>query len=183
MMPEISLNILDVTMNSVTAGASLIELRLLADSKADTLTLVIADNGCGMTPEQVENVTDPFFTSRTTRKVGLGIPFLKMAAEMAHGSFQIESQVGVGTTITAIFRLTDLNRMPIGDMAGTMSSLIGPNPDRDFVLTMGFDEKTFVMDTREFRSILGDISLGEPQVLEFIENYIKEHMEETGMNI
>ena len=101
MMPELSLNILDVAKNSVTAGASLITITVAADTAADTLKIAIADNGCGMTQEQVARVTDPFFTTRTTRKVGLGIPFFKMAAELTGGSFTIDSTVNVGTTTTA----------------------------------------------------------------------------------
>ena len=160
MMPEISLNILDVTQNSVTAGASLIQISITADSAADRLTVQIADNGCGMTEEQVRNVTDPFFTSRKTRKVGLGIPFFKMAAEITGGSFRIESQVGAGTTTTAVFGMSSIDRMPLGDIADTIRVLVGPNPDIDFVLTMEQDGRGFVMDTRSFREILGpDISL------------------------
>ena len=113
MMPELSLNILDVTQNSVTAGANLIKINISASTADDRLTISISDNGCGMTEEQVKNVTDPFFTSRTTRKVGLGIPFFKMAAELTGGSFRIESKVGEGTTTTAVFGLSSIDRMPL----------------------------------------------------------------------
>ena len=184
MMPEISLNILDVTQNSVTAGATLIEITIEGNSASDRLTVRIKDNGCGMTEEQVRQVTDPFFTSRKTRKVGLGIPFFKMAAEMTGGSCQMESQVGVGTTTTAIFGLTSIDRMPLGNMADTMSVLVGPNPDIDFVLTMELDGRGFVMDTRSFRDILGpEIPLSEPQVLHYIEGYIRENIKECEINL
>lgn len=182
MMPELSLNILDVTQNSVTAGATLIEITINASTTDDQLTISISDNGCGMTEEQVRNVTDPFFTSRTTRKVGLGIPFFQMAAELTGGSFRIESKVGEGTTTTAIFGLSSIDRMPLGDLPGTMTALIGPSPEIDFVLTMDFDEKGFVMDTRQFREILGGISLSEPEVLTYIRDYVKENMADCGMN-
>lgn len=182
MMPELSLNILDVTQNSVTAGATLIKINIDASTADDRLTISISDNGCGMTEEQVQNVTDPFFTSRTTRKVGLGIPFFKMAAELTGGSFRIESKVGEGTTTTAIFGLSSIDRMPLGDLPGTMTALIGPSPEIDFVLTMDFDEKGFVMDTRQFREILGGISLSEPEVLTYIRDYVKENMADCGMN-
>ena len=183
MMPEISLNILDVTQNSVAAGASLIRISITGDSAADRLTVEISDNGCGMTEEQVRNVTDPFFTSRKTRKVGLGIPFFKMAAEMTGGNFRIQSQVGEGTAVTAIFGLSSINRMPLGSMADTMSVLIGPNPHIDFILTMEQDGCGFVMDTRSFREILGDIPLSEPQVLNYIESYIRENMTDCCINL
>ena len=182
MMPELSLNILDVTQNSVTAGANLIKINISASTADDRLTISISDNGCGMTEEQVKNVTDPFFTSRTTRKVGLGIPFFKMAAELTGGSFRIESKVGEGTTTTAVFGLSSIDRMPLGDLPGTMTALIGPSPEIDFVLTMDFDGKGFVMDTRQFREILGGISLSEPEVLTYIRGYLKENMAECDMN-
>ena len=183
MMPEISLNILDVAQNSVTAGSTLIRISISADTAADRLTVQIADNGCGMTEEQVRNVTDPFFTSRVTRKVGLGIPFFKMAAEMTGGSFLIESQVGEGTTTTAVFRLSSINRMPLGNMSDTMTALIGPNPDLDFLLTMEQDGCGFQMDTRQFREILGDIPLSEPQILNYIESYVQENITDCNIKL
>lgn len=184
MMPELSLNILDVAQNSVTAGATLIQISILADTPADRLTICIKDNGCGMNEEQMRNVTDPFFTSRKTRKVGLGIPFFKMAAELTGGGFHIESQPGAGTVITAVFGLSSIDRMPLGNMADTMSVLIGPNPDLDFLLSIDLDGRGFVMDTREFRDVLGpEIPLCEPQVLHYIEGYIKENMEACSINL
>ena len=102
-MPEISLNILDVAENSTRADASLVQITVDVQPDADRLTVIITDDGCGMTKEQVERVTDPFYTSRTTRKVGLGVPFFKFAAESTGGSFSIESEPGKGTTVTAIF--------------------------------------------------------------------------------
>lgn len=184
MMPELSLNILDVAQNSVTAGASLIQISILGDTASDRLTIRIEDNGCGMTPEQVQNVTDPFFTSRKTRRVGLGIPFFKMAAELTGGSFHIESQIGAGTVTTAVFGLSSIDRMPLGNMADTMSVLIGPNPDIDFILTMEQDGRSFIMDTRTFREILGpEIPLSEPQVLNYIESYITENTAGCGIQL
>lgn len=103
MMPEISLNILDVAENSVRAGASLIEIGVSVQTEEDTLTVVIKDDGCGMSAEQVEKVQDPFYTTRTTRRVGLGVPFFKQAAESTGGSFSIMSELGKGTVVTAVF--------------------------------------------------------------------------------
>ena len=120
MMTEISLNILDVAENSTKAGATLVTITVDADFGADQLTVSIEDNGCGMTPEQVERVTDPFFTSRTTRKVGLGVPFFKYAAESTGGSFRFDSAVGAGTTVTATFTLSHIDRMPLGDISTTI---------------------------------------------------------------
>ena len=129
MMTEISLNILDVAENSTKAGAALVTITVDADFEADQLTVSIEDNGCGMTPEQVERVTDPFFTSRTTRKVGLGVPFFKYAAESTGGSFQIESTIGVGTTVTATFTLSHIDRMPLGDINSTIHTLVVYHPE------------------------------------------------------
>ena len=114
MMPEIAMNILDVAENSVRAGASLIRITVDISRELDRLNIVIEDNGCGMTAEQVAHVTDPFFTTRTTRKVGLGVPFFKMAAESTGGSFSIESVPGQGTVVTAVFGLSHIDRMPLG---------------------------------------------------------------------
>lgn len=180
MMPELSLNILDVAQNSVTAGATIIEITISADQRKDRLEISIKDNGCGMTEEQVERVIDPFYTTRTTRKVGLGVPFFKMAAEMAGGKFEIKSRTGEGTETTAVFRLSHIDRMPIGDLTGTMTALIGPNPDIDFILNYCLDGKGFIMDTREFKAVLGDVKLSEPEILSYICSFLQENMTECG---
>lgn len=180
MMPELSLNILDVAQNSITAGAKLIEIKISSDTKADQLKISISDNGCGMTREQTERVVDPFYTTRTTRKVGLGVPFFKMAAEMAGGKFDINSQQGEGTKTTAVFQLSHIDRMPLGDLAGTMTALIGPNPEIDFVLKYNVDEKSFIMDTREFKAVLGDVKLSEPEILSYISSFLTENISECG---
>jgi anti-sigma regulatory factor (Ser/Thr protein kinase) len=180
MMPEISLNILDVAQNSVTAGSVLTEIGVLADRGEDRLEVAIGDCGRGMTAEQAEKVTDPFYTTRKTRKVGLGVPFLKMAAELTGGSFHIESTPGVGTKVTAVFGLSHIDRMPLGDIAGTMIALVGSNPELDFILRYRLDENGFIMDTREFRQVLEGVPLSEPEVLRYIEDFINENIEECG---
>jgi len=180
MMPEISLNILDVAQNSVTAGAGLIEIEITVDRSADTLEVIVADNGSGMTPEQAERAADPFFTTRTTRKVGLGVPFLKMAAEMTGGSFDIQSERGTGTRTRAVFGLTNIDRMPLGDIAGTMTALIGPNPDLDFALRYKVDGNGFTLDTREMREILQGVPLNEPEVQGYIAGFINENIDALG---
>lgn len=179
MMTEISLNILDVAENSTKAGAALVTITVDADFEADQLTVSIEDNGCGMTPEQVERVTDPFFTSRTTRKVGLGVPFFKYAAESTGGSFQIESTVGVGTTVTATFTLSHIDRMPLGDISSTIHTLVVYHPDTDFVYHYRYNGKSFTMDTREFKEILGDISFDTPEISAYILEFLNENKLET----
>lgn len=178
-MPEISLNILDVAQNSVKAGAKLVRLDVNADFALNRLTVVIGDDGCGMTPEQVAAVTDPFFTTRTTRKVGLGVPFFKLAAESTGGSFSIESEPGRGTVVTAVFVLDSIDRMPLGDMTGTVHTLITMNETMDFVYTFSVDGESFTLDTREFRDILGPVSFTEPEVSGYIRDYLNENTEEV----
>lgn len=179
MMTEISLNVLDVSENSTRAGASLVTIEVTADTAADRLTIVIADDGCGMTSEQVEHVTDPFFTTRTTRKVGLGIPFFKYAAESTGGSFHIESEPGRGTTVTAVFGLSHIDRMPLGDMNATIHNLIVYHPDTDFCYTYRYNEASFTLDTRQMREILGGIPLNAPEVSDYIMEYLRENQNET----
>jgi len=181
MMPEISLNILDVAQNSVKAGAKLTHLECLIDTKADTLTVIIDDDGCGMTKEQVEAVTDPFFTTRTTRKVGLGVPFFKMAAESTGGSFDIVSEKGKGTTVTCVFILSSIDRMPLGDMVSTVHMLVTQSKDMDLVYRYKVDDAEFTLDTREFKEILGaDVSFSEPEVSQYIRDYLKENTAEVN---
>jgi len=183
MMPEISMNILDVAQNSVTAGAKLTQIDIIADDAEDTLAVVISDNGRGMTAEQVAQVTDPFFTTRTTRKVGLGVPFLKMAAELTGGNFSIESAPGRGTTTKAVFGLSHIDRMPVGDIAGTMTVLIGSNPDIDFVLRYSAGGNAFELDTNELRAVLEGIPLSQPEVLTYITGFINENIDAAGARL
>lgn len=179
MMPEISLNILDVAQNSISAKASLIEISVIALKNADTLTVVIEDNGCGMNEEQVKRVTDPFYTTRKTRKVGLGIPFFKLAAESTGGSFAIESTLGKGTRVEAVFGLSHIDRMPLGDINSTIHTLIHYNTDIDFLYKYQVDDRGFELDTREFKKILGDVELDSYEVSEYIKEFLNENRTEV----
>jgi anti-sigma regulatory factor (Ser/Thr protein kinase) len=185
MMTEISLNVLDITENSVKAGASLIRISVEANTAKDILSVTIEDNGCGMSPEQLAKVTDPFFTTRTTRKVGLGVPFFKQSAEMTGGSFDIRSQQGVGTVITASYVLSSIDRMPLGDMVSTMHQLIVMHQQCDFLYTYVYNDKSFTLDTREFRETLGEVPFDVPEVSLFIKDFLKENTEEVnaGQNV
>lgn len=179
MLPEISLNVLDVAENSVRAGASLITITVEVSHDKDTLSVSIEDNGCGMTPAQVEKVTDPFFTTRTTRKVGLGVPFFKLAAESTGGQFHIQSRPGRGTLVTAVFGLSHIDRMPLGDITSTIHNLIVYHPDIDFLYTYRYDGKDFTLDTRQMRGILEGIPLNTPEVSQYIFEYLTENKQET----
>lgn len=172
-MKELSLNILDIAKNSVTAGASLIEITV---AETETrLTITVGDNGCGMSPEFVARVTDPFTTTRTTRKVGLGIPLLQMEARMAGGDLTIQSEVGVGTTLTAWFDPRNIDMPPLGDLVSTIVTLIQGSPDIDFLFTHSRGAGSYVLDTREIREIMGDISLAEPEMLGWFTEYLAEN--------
>ena len=174
-MRELSLNVMDVAQNSVRAEADLVRITVEESDKEDRLTIVIADNGCGMTEDQVSQVIDPFFTTRTTRKVGLGVPLFKLSAEQTGGSFDIQSKVNVGTTTTASYVKSHVDMTPLGDINSTVKILIQCNPQIDFVFTHSTDEGSFTLDTRELREVLGDVSLDNPDVLEWIGQYLEEN--------
>lgn len=176
-MRELSLNILDVAQNSVRAEASLTEITVTEDQAGDSLVIEIRDNGKGMTQEQIEHVVDPFFTTRTTRKVGLGVPLFKMAAEQTGGSLRIESQTGAGTVVTARFHPSHVDMTPLGDINATVSLLIRCNPALDFCFTHRVNGREFTLDTRQLREILGGVPLDSPDVMEWIEGYLKEQTE------
>ena len=178
MMQELSLNVLDVAENSVRADATLVEITVEEDTAADRLTIVIRDNGKGMTQQQIDSVIDPFYTTRTTRKVGLGVPFFRMAAQLSGGDLTIQSRVGEGTVVTATFGLTSIDRMPLGDMNGTITTLVQCNPHIDWVYTRRKDGREMVMDTRQFREILEDMPLDSPEVLRFLGDYLGENTKE-----
>ena len=183
-MRELSLNVMDIAQNSISAGASLITITVEEDAGLDELSISIGDNGRGMTPEQVEHVTDPFFTTRTTRSVGLVVPLFKMEAEMTGGRFSIESTVGVGTTTTAVFKPSSVDMIPLGDINGTVSMLVMMNPDLDFLYTRGFkpeegERREFALDTRELRTVLGeDVPLNLPDVTQWVNEYLSENTDE-----
>ncbi len=182
MLPEISLNILDVAQNSISAQASLIRITVETRTKEYRLRIVIADNGKGMSPEALDQVTDPFFTTRTTRQVGLGIPFFKQGAESTGGSFSIGSEPGAGTVVTAEFCTDNIDCMPLGDLNATIRSLVTMTPGIDFLYTRIVDDRSFVLDTREMREILAGVPLDAPEVSEFLRQYLKENEEELLQN-
>ncbi len=173
-MKELSLHILDIAKNSVKAKADLIEIEIIEDAEKNLLTVRISDNGCGMSPEFLKTVKDPFSTTRTTRKVGMGISLFEAAAMQCGGGLTITSELGVGTTLTVTFALDHIDRAPLGDMAGTMVVLISGSPEIDFLYRHEINGKSFTADTREFRKVLGDIPLDTPDVLSWIDGYIKE---------
>lgn len=177
-MRELSLNILDIAQNSITAGASIITIEVAEDTNAKQMLIGIYDNGKGMSEEQVESVIDPFFTTRTTRKVGMGIPLFKMAAEQTGGNLTIKSELGVGTEVHATFKTDSVDFTPLGDVAATVQMLISMNTDRDFVYSRSVDGKEFTLDTREIKEILGDVPLDTYEVSQWLIEFINENTNE-----
>lgn len=179
-MRELSLNVLDIAQNSIAAGASLTEILVKENSEENTLLIGIYDNGKGMTPEQVANVKDPFFTTRTTRKVGMGIPLFKLAAEQTGGTFTITSQVGVGTRVDALFKTDSIDFTPLGDIESTIATIVSMNEDKDFVYTRSIDGKEFTFKSFDIKKILDGVPLSEPSVMSWIEDYIRENTEQLS---
>ena len=177
-MKELSLNILDVAENSVKARASLTEILLTEQNR--TLTLTLRDNGCGMSEEILKGVTDPFYTTRTTRKVGMGLPLLKLAAEQTGGSMEITSvsedvdPVNHGTEVTAVFFEDHLDFTPLGDVISSIVTLIQGHPDTDFYFRHSMEDNTVELDTRELREVLDGVPLNSYEVIKWIEDYLKE---------
>lgn len=179
-MKELSLHILDIAKNSVKAKASVIEIIISEDEGTNLLTIEIKDNGCGMSKEFLETVRDPFSTTRTTRKVGMGIPLFEAAAVQCGGYVDITSEEGVGTEFKVVFEYNHIDRAPLGDMPGTMQVLISGSPEIDFIYRHEKNKKTFTMDTRELRQVLGEVPLDTPDVLAWIDGFIQEGLSELG---
>lgn len=179
-MKELSLNILDIAQNSITAGASLIYI--LIDETDEEMTITVKDNGCGMSKELLESVTNPFTTTRKTRKVGLGIPFFRLAAEQTGGSLKIDSvsqnddSVNHGTTTTANFFKKHLDFTPLGDIISTLCTLFQSCKGFDIVFNHTLPQgKLVAADTRSFKEVLGeDVPLDNPDVLMWIKGYLEE---------
>ena len=176
-MQELSLNILDIAQNSIVANATLIEIEVEVDQN-DFLSITVRDNGKGMDEETVKNVINPFYTSRTTRKVGLGVPFFKQAAEDTGGAFHIESEVGKGTTIKAVFDTNNIDYTPLGEVWDTVALLIQMNEAIDFVYTVKKDGNEFVCDTRQLKEIMEGMPLSDLAVVQWIKEFIRENQTE-----
>ena len=164
-MRELSLHILDVVENGITAGADIIRIRVDESRSADLLSIKINDNGRGIPAAKLKNLQDPFVTSRTTRRVGLGLSLLAAAAERCDGKLEVQAGASGGTEVTATFRYGHIDRAPIGDMASTMTTLMMGNPQINFVYTHVVDGQEFILDTRDLKKELGDHALEDPMVI------------------
>lgn len=177
-MKELALNILDIAENSVKAKATLTEISI--EETGEKLILTFTDNGTGMTDEVLKTVTDPFYTTRTTRKVGMGLPLLKLEAEMTGGSLKITSRhidnnpINHGTQVCAVFYKNHIDCVPLGDVIETIATLIQGHPDTDFLFTHKIGDKEISLDTRELRTVLEGVPLNTYEVILWVKEYLKE---------
>jgi len=179
-MKDLSLHILDIVQNSISAQADFIEITIEENHQANTYLLTIKDNGKGMTQEMADKVTDPYVTSRTTRKVGLGLPLLKLNAERTGGHLKIKSEVGKGTEVEALFILDHIDRLPIGDMAGTIVLLASANPLIEFVYSHTVDGEQYIFDTREIKEALDDTAISDIHIFKYLKEMINENIQEIN---
>ncbi len=175
-MDELSLNILDIAYNSIRAHASLIKIEVLDSSFQNKIIISIEDNGDGMSEEVLKGVANPFYTTRKTRKVGLGISLLKQSAELTDGDFTIDSTLGEGTKVTAAFVKNHIDTPIMGDLVETMMTLIQADDQIDYLFIYQTDTISFTLDTREIKEILGDVKITEPEIVIWLKEYMKEGM-------
>lgn len=175
-MKEISMHILDIAMNSVSSGAKLIEIIIEESKNNNLIKIVLKDNGHGMSYDTIKKVADPFYTTRATRKVGLGIPLLKEACERCNGYFKINSEVGKGTTVECTFERDNIDRAPIGNMGDTIITIINSLDNCELLYKYITDEKSFVLSTLELRNILEETDIKSNDILLWIKEYVSENM-------
>lgn len=180
-MRELALHLLDIAENSVSAKADTIWITVEEDSATDRLRMVVEDNGVGMDAEMVAKVVDPFVTSRTTRKVGLGIPLLKAAAEACNGFLAISSTPGKGTQVEVAFQHSHIDRMPLGSLASTIQTLVVGSPHIHWIFRYVVDGREFVFDDEPIKQELGDIPFTEPIVLSFLRELLNTGIASVGV--
>lgn len=178
-MKDLSLHVLDIMQNSVTAGSSRIEVSITVDVDAGMLEIRIMDNGCGMDKEKLKRVVDPFVTSRTTRKVGLGIPLFKASAERAGGTLEIISSPGKGTVVNATFITGHIDRQPLGSISDTVIGAILSKPEVDIELSLRSQDRKFFFSLKEVKEKLGELPVDNFEVLGWIREYIDEGIEQV----
>jgi anti-sigma regulatory factor (Ser/Thr protein kinase) len=180
MMAELCLHIIDLAENSVRAEAKEISIRLLRSESRDILELEIGDDGCGMDEETAIRVQDPFYTTKGGKKVGLGIPLLKAAAEMTEGAFHLVSKPGMGTTVLAVFRLSHIDTPPVGALSDTLFTLLVAHEGVNFKVQLTTDQSEFTLSTADIREQVGDMPLTHPDILAFLRVFISENLSELG---
>jgi hypothetical protein len=179
-MKTLSLNILDIVQNSIRAKAEKISVTINESEAADSYLITITDNGTGIPKEIMQNVTDPFITTRTKRRMGLGLALLKYHAELAGGSLEILSEPGAGTKVIALFSCSHIDRQPLGDIAGVLKILIASNQEIDFTYHHCTDEGEYRFNTSETKQFLEADTLNDMVLLEDIKGMINENLKEIG---
>lgn len=179
-MRDLSLHLMDIIQNSISAGAGRLNITIRTEPVGKQLCITVSDNGSGIDSELLKTITDPFTTTRKTRKVGLGIPLYKAAAERSGGYLDISSEIGVGTSVTAVFMIDNIDRPPLGDIADTIVNIIAANPEieLDVALDNGRDE-SFIISTDELKTRLGGVPINEYEVLEWIKGFIEDNIKIT----
>lgn len=175
-MNDLSMHIIDIMQNSISAGATRVELVVDENVEQDVLTISVTDNGKGMTAGQVARLEDPFFTSRTTRKVGMGIPLLAQSARQSGGDVHIVSEPGKGTSVTASFGYSNIDRPPLGDFVNAFMLTVSSNPDMDFVLTYRYCGAEYRFGTADVREVFGDSALGDLTIVRNLEEMVKDNV-------
>jgi anti-sigma regulatory factor (Ser/Thr protein kinase) len=173
-MLELAAHILDIAENSVRAGAKLIKIDIDEDTANDSLSIEISDDGRGMKKEEIKKVLDPFYTTKTVRRVGLGIPLLADAAQRSGGHLNLESQEGKGTTVKATFGLSHVDRQPMGNIISTLIILIAGKTDVDFFYKHRHNDQQFELDTRVIRKEIEDVPISHPEILKYIRGVLEE---------
>lgn len=178
-MKELSLHILDIVQNSIHAKATKIEIKILEDLKANILSITITDNGSGMKKEVIENILDPFFTTKN-KKTGLGIPLFKQHAELAGGDLILKSEPGKGTELKATFEHDNFDRQPMGNIVQTIVSLIRSNPEIDYIYQHKVNKKEFELNMVEIKQELEGLPVNSPEIIGFLEQMMSENLKEIG---
>ncbi len=177
-MKDIALHIMDIAQNSVRARATEIGITIEESMSENILSVTITDNGSGMSEEVVKKAVDPFYTSRTTRKVGMGLPLLKMNAEMSGGGLEIFSEPGKGTEVKATFMHDHIDRPPMGDLGGTIALLMTGNPAIDFFFRYSYEEKEWDLSTPDLKDALGETPVNDLKVVKYLKEMINENINE-----
>ncbi len=181
-MNDLSLHIIDVIQNSLSAGASIIKLTIGEKVSQNLLFIEIVDNGKGMTQEQVDSLDNPFFTSRTTRRVGMGIPLFRDSAIQSGGALVVTSQVGKGTTVTATFELDNIDCPPLGDIGNSFILMVSANPNIEFLFRYVFEENEYLFDTVEIKEVLDGLPINEPSVIRTLTSMVNTNIEELKVD-
>lgn len=173
-MRDLSLHLMDILQNSLAAESNKIDVTISAHKEKDLLEIIVEDNGKGIDEEILKNITSPFATTRTTRKVGLGIPLLEASAKRSGGDLTVTSQKGVGTVLKASFVISNIDRMPLGDVSATITGIIMANPDLNLNLYLNSRENVFTFRTLEIKEKLGDVPINQFEVIMWMGEYIRE---------